>query len=209
MLQQPASWSKGFYVAFMPLYALGLQGVMRRNYHFDDVALQPYFVVAAMGLALILIGVALLIFQIVYSIANRDRLRDATGDPWHGRTLEWSTTSPPPLYNFAIIPAVHNIDPFWHEKEQGSEISKKNPNHIEYSDIHMPKNTFMGFTMAIFAGVCGFALIWHAWLTAILAFLGIVISFIYKTFTLEIDYYLPNNEVKTIELESFVKYNMS
>lgn len=200
-------WVSGFYVAFMPLYALGLQGVMRRNYHFEDVNLQPYFVIAAFGLVLILIGLALQIFQIFYSIVKSKQLVDHTGDPWHGRTFEWSTSSPPPPYNFATIPEVNSLDQFWHTKEINNGLSIQDPNFIEYNDIHMPKNTFAGFIMAMCAGVCGFALVWHAWLAAILTFLAIIVTFIHKTFSLEIDYYVKKDEVKATELRNFAKFN--
>ena len=97
-------WVTGFYVAFMPLYVLGLMGVTRRMQHFDDPSLQIWFVIAAIGAALIACGIASQIVMFVVSIRNRDKLRDLTGDPWGGRTLEWSTSSPPPDYNFAFTP---------------------------------------------------------------------------------------------------------
>lgn len=202
-----AFWVIGFYVAFMPLYALGLKGVMRRNFHFADVSLQPYFVIAAIGLVLVLIGLALQIYQIFYSIHKRDALHDHDGDPWNGRTLEWSTYSPPPYYNYATIPSVNDLDPFWHVKEHSDGIKFQDPNTIEYHDIHMPKNTFAGFIMGLSAGFCGFALVWHAWLTAGLLFLVFIVTFIHKTFNLEIDFYVKADEVKLNELTSYAKYS--
>ena len=99
-----AFWVVGFYVAFMPLYVLGLNGFMRRVNHYSDVTYQPYFIVAASGAAFILIGICLQIMQVIVSIKHRHALRDHTGDPWNGRTLEWSISSPAPLYNFAVLP---------------------------------------------------------------------------------------------------------
>ncbi len=106
-------WVTGFYVAFMPLYVLGLMGVTRRMQHFDDPSLQPWFIIAAIGALLIACGIGSQIMMFVVSIRRREELRDLTGDPWGGRTLEWSTSSPPPDYNFAFTPVVHDSDAWW------------------------------------------------------------------------------------------------
>ncbi len=107
----------GFYFAFMPLYVLGLMGVTRRLSHFDDPSLQIWFQLAAFGAFLILLGIGCFLVQLVVSFLRRDSLRDATGDPWNGRTLEWSTSSPPPVYNFAFTPRVHDGDA-WHDMKK-------------------------------------------------------------------------------------------
>ena len=114
-------WVVGFYFAFMPLYVLGLMGVTRRLQSFDDPTVHIWFVVAAFGAVLILFGILSFIVQIAVSIINREKLRDLTGDPWNGRTLEWSTSSPPPAYNFAFTPVVHDIDAWWDMKQHGYE----------------------------------------------------------------------------------------
>src|SRR5262250_1728740 len=87
-------WFVGFYFAFMPLYVLGLMGVTRRLSHFDDHSLQIWFQFAAFGAFLIALGIASFLIQLVVSFVRRESLRDTTGDPWGGRTLEWSTSSP-------------------------------------------------------------------------------------------------------------------
>jgi len=104
-------WLVGFWVAFAPLYVLGLMGVTRRISHFDDASLQIWFQVAAVGAGIVALGIAAFLMQLWVSWRNRAALRDVTGDPWQGRTLEWSTASPPPDYNFAFTPVVHDVHP--------------------------------------------------------------------------------------------------
>ena len=112
-------WLIGFYLAFMPLYVLGLLGMTRRMQHYANLSWQPYLIVAEAGALVILGGIVATIAQLVVSIRTRDRRRDLTGDPWNGRTLEWSTTSPPPAYNFATLPQVESLDAFWAMKQRG------------------------------------------------------------------------------------------
>ncbi len=155
-------WLVGFYLAFMPLYALGLLGMTRRMQHYANVAWQPYLIVAECGALVILCGIVATVAQLVVSIRTRERRRDLTGDPWNGRTLEWSTASPPPSYNFAVLPKVESLDAFWRMKQRGSP-----PPPLRYADIEMPGNSPNGFVTAFFAVVTGFALIWHIWWMAI------------------------------------------
>ncbi len=114
-------WFVGFFVAFTPLYVLGFMGMMRRMNHYDNPAWQPWLQVAAFGAVLIAIGVAHQVAQVWVSVLRRNQpaYRDITGDPWGGRTLEWATSSPPPGYNFANLPVVHELDAFAHMKETG------------------------------------------------------------------------------------------
>ncbi|MFK3616987.1 cbb3-type cytochrome c oxidase subunit I, partial [Coxiella burnetii] len=199
-------WVAGFYMAFMPLYLLGLMGVMRRLNHYADVTLQPYFIVAAIGAALIMIGILLQIAQIIVSIKNRDKLRDKTGDIWNGRTFEWSVASPAPFYNFAFIPKVEERDQYWEDKKKAKMEGRPlrvNPEHIQYKDIHMPRNTSAGFVIAMFAGVFGFAVVWHMWIPAIIGIVGVIATVIARTFSKDIDYYVKAETVKQIELQHY------
>ncbi|ACJ18333.1 cytochrome o ubiquinol oxidase subunit I [Coxiella burnetii] len=199
-------WVAGFYMAFMPLYLLGLMGVMRRLNHYADVTLQPYFIVAAIGAALIMIGILLQIAQIIVSIKNRDKLRDKTGDIWNGRTFEWSVASPAPFYNFAFIPKVEERDQYWEDKKKAKMEGRPlrvNPEHIQYKDIHMPRNTSAGFVIAMFAGVFGFAVVWHMWIPAIIGIVGVIVTVIARTFSKDIDYYVKAETVKQIELQHY------
>jgi cytochrome o ubiquinol oxidase subunit 1 len=160
-------WLIGFYVAFMPLYVLGLFGMTRRLQHYANVAWQPYLIVAEAGAILILCGILATIAQLVVSIRSRASRRDLTGDPWDGRTLEWSTTSPPPRYNFAVMPRVETQDAFAYMKQTGTAgvFPEK------YESIELPGNSPNGFITAFFAVITGFALIWHIWWMAILGIL--------------------------------------
>ncbi len=193
-------WVIGFYLAFMPLYILGLNGFMRRTYHYTDLKYQPYLIVAAVGAICVFIGILLQIIQLIVSIQNRKALRDLTGDPWNGRTLEWSVSSPAPLYNFAKLPTVNEIDSFWMEKEKHSTESQINPKKIKFKPIHMPKNTSAGFVIALFAGITGFSLVWHMLIPGLIGFFGMVIAWVSRTFVKDIDYYIDAETVRTIEL---------
>jgi cytochrome o ubiquinol oxidase subunit 1 len=156
-------WLIGFYLAFMPLYALGLLGMTRRMQHYANTSWQPFLIVAEVGAGVILIGIIATLAQLIVSIRSRDRRRDLTGDPWNGRTLEWSTASPPPSYNFAVLPKVQSLDAFWFAKEDGLTGPP-----ATYVPIEVPANSPNGFVTAFFAVVLGFALIWHIWWMAVL-----------------------------------------
>jgi cytochrome o ubiquinol oxidase subunit 1 len=153
-------WLIGFYLAFMPLYIVGLMGMTRRMQHYADLKWQPYLIVAEVGAVVILCGIVATIAQLVVSIRRREQHRDRTGDPWNGRTLEWSTASPPPEYNFAVLPQVESLDAFWALKQRGPVVPAEH-----YESIELPSNSPNGFVTAFFAVVTGFALIWHiVWL---------------------------------------------
>ena len=192
-------WLVGFYIAFMPLYFLGLMGMTRRLDHYDaSTGFHPLLVVAAIGAFVIGTGIFFQVLQLVVSIKNRERLKVTTGDPWNGRTLEWSIPCPAPFYNFAEIPVVHDRDAFWEMKQR----KLQNPNAIEkpvYKDIHMPKNTGAGFIIAMFSGVFGFAITWHITWLLIAGLIGVVITVIMRTFNKDIDYYVKPAEVEKIE----------
>ena len=187
-------WLTGFYFAFMPLYVLGLMGVTRRLNHFEDPSLQIWFQVAAFGAVLIALGILSFLIQLVVSFMRRDSLRDTTGDPWHGRTLEWSTSSPPPAYNFAFTPRIHDNDAWWDMKQRGYERPLEG-----FAAIHMPKNTAAGFVLAAISAVMGFALIWHMWLIAGVSFAVLILATIIHTFNYKRDYHIPADEVVRTE----------
>ena len=187
-------WLVGFWVAFTPLYVLGLMGVTRRVSHFEDPSLQIWFVIAAMGAVIILGGIVAFIVQIVVSIRNREALRDETGDPWGGRTLEWSTSSPPPAYNFAFTPVVHQLDAWWDMKARGYERPTTG-----YIPIHMPANTGAGVILAGISTALGFALILHIWWLAAVSFVALIVTAVAHTFNFKRDYYIPAEEVVRVE----------
>ncbi len=192
-------WFIGFFVAFMPLYALGFMGMTRRLSQHIDPAFHTLLCVAAAGAAIIALGVVCMVIQVVVSCIHRKENLDVTGDPWDGRTLEWSTSSPVPFYNFAIQPQVESRDAFWDEKEKG--IAYKKP--AKYEEIHMPKNTAAGLIIGVFSLIFGFAMIWHIWWMAIIGFAGMIISLIAKSFDTDVDYYVPVAEIEAIESKRF------
>ncbi|RGE46883.1 cytochrome o ubiquinol oxidase subunit I [Comamonas testosteroni] len=187
-------WLVGFWVAFTPLYILGLMGVTRRANHFDDPSLQIWFIIAACGAALIAAGIACFFIQLAVSIWKRNELRDETGDPWEGRTLEWATSSPPPQYNFAFTPVVHDIDAWTDMKKHGYQRPLTG-----FEPIHMPANTGAGVVIAGLSTVLGFALIWHMWPLTIASFIATVLASIIHTFNYKRDYYIPAAQVAATE----------
>ncbi|WCM86610.1 cytochrome o ubiquinol oxidase subunit I [Acidovorax sp. NCPPB 3576] len=189
-------WLIGFWMAFMPLYVLGLMGVTRRMSHFEDMSLQIWFQIAAFGAVLIALGIGSFLIQLVVSWRNREALRDTTGDPWGGRTLEWSTSSPPPAYNFAFTPQVHDNDA-WHDmKQRGYERPLSG-----FIPVHMPKNTAAGVVIAGICTVLGFALIWHMWLLAGVSFAALLIVSIAHTFNYQRDYYIDADTIARTEAD--------
>ena len=190
-------WFIGFYVAFMPLYALGFMGATRRMQSYPNMDYQPYFIVAAVGAAIIALGILCQVIQIAVSIRDRKKNADLTGDPWDARTLEWETASPVQFYNFATLPKGEELDEFWHRKQRGEAWQKP----AKYSDIHMPKNTGTGVVIGAFSLVLGFAMVWHMWVLAIIGLVGMIATFIYRTFDKDVDYWVPAAEVERIENE--------
>lgn len=191
-------WLVGFYVAFMPLYVLGFLGMTRRMQHYDIAAWRPWLIVAAGGAVLILVGIAFQIAQLVVSIRRRAELRDRTGDPWDGRSLEWATSSPPPVFNFAIPPEVHGPDAYWQQKSTGKPRQIEG-NEPHYQDIEMPRNSPTGFVCAFFATVMGFALIWHVWWMVVAGFVGAVATFVVFAWRDHDEYLIPAAEVARVD----------
>ena len=192
-------WTIGFYVAFMPLYAAGMLGMTRRLDQPPEM-FHGYLVVAAIGSGLIAIGIFFQILQLVVSIKNRNQPGyKAADDAWeNGRTLEWSIPSPVPFYNFAFTPKVDSLDQHWANKERSAETGTQ-PKMRPYEDIHMPKNTSIGFIIGAFAGLFGFAAIWQMPLLLAGSFAGIIITTIVRTFNPHPDYYVKASEVEAIE----------
>lgn len=188
-------WLIGFLLAFIPLYILGLMGATRRLSHYDaSLGWQQLFIVSGIGVMVIIAGIGLQLFQLAYSIWNRKKTIDKTGDPWNGRTLEWSTRSPAPHYNFAVIPQVSSRDPFWEAKQQKQKVSNS-----EYRPFNMPKNTGMGIAIAACSAAAGFALIWHIWWLALVGLLGIITSTIIRINDDNTEYTVTVEEIKRIE----------
>lgn len=196
-------WLVGFMLAFVPLYILGLMGATRRLDHYDaSMGWQGLFIVAGVGVAVIMAGIGFQILQIIVSIIKRKDNMDETGDPWNGRTLEWSTSSPAPHYNFALIPTVSERDPFWAQKQTGN--THKLP---QYQDIHMPKSTSMGIFIAGGSLLFGFGLIWHIWWLAIIGILGVIVLLIIRSLDENTEYVVTAAEIAAIESKRLPRKN--
>jgi cytochrome o ubiquinol oxidase subunit I len=192
-------WLIGFYVAFMPLYALGLMGMTRRMQRYDNASWQPWLIVAAIGALIILAGVVCQAVQLVLSIRRREQYRDVTGDPWNGRTLEWSTASPPPAWNYAVLPHVTSRDAFWTGKQHAQATQDKATGTREYEPIEVPKNSAIGFVNAFFAVVFGFAMIWHIWWMAILGLFGAFAAVLVFAFRDEDEIEIPAERISRFD----------
>jgi cytochrome o ubiquinol oxidase subunit I len=191
-------WFIGFYVAFVPLYVVGLMGMTRRMQHYDVAEWHPWLLVAAGGAVIILAGIILQIAQLAVSIRDRERLRDDTGDPWDGRSLEWSTQSPPPAFNFAVLPRVEGNDAYWIMKQRARRLGGLSDEPV-YSDVEMPRNSATGFVCAFFATFMGFALIWHIWWIVAVAAVGAYATFVVFAWRDRTEYVIPADEVARID----------
>ena len=187
-------WVIGYWVAWTPIYVVGLMGTTRRVRQFDDPSLQVWFVIAAIGALIILVGILAFVIQIAVSIRNREALRDTTGDPWDGRTLEWSTSSPPPPYNFAFTPVVHDLDAWYDMKSRGHSRPVEG-----FRPIHMPRNTGAGVIISALAMILGFAMVWYMWWLAALSTVALIAYSIFHTFDYDRDYFIPADEVARSE----------
>ena len=188
----------GFYVTFMPLYVVGLLGMTRRMQHYDVAAWRPWLLASAVGIAILAIGAVCQIVQLVVSIRNRAALADLTGDPWDGRSLEWSTPSPPPAFNFAVLPQVQDEEAYWTIKQRAREQARLRP-EPDYAPIEMPRNSPTGFVCAFFATLMGFALIWHIWWLVGLGGVGAFATFVAFAWRDEEEYEIPAEEVARID----------
>ena len=190
-------WFIGFYLAFMPLYALGLMGATRRMQHYADPGWQPLMLVAFAGAVLILFGIVLTVAQLVVSIRTREHRRDLTGDPWGGRTLEWSIPSPPPAWNFAVLPMVNGTDAYWTMKQKGIQPVVADAN--AYQAIEVPRSNPTGVFLAFFSVGWGFAMIWHIWWMAILGILGCIAVGLVQAWRVDNETTFSAEEVAAVE----------
>jgi cytochrome o ubiquinol oxidase subunit 1 len=191
----------GFYLTFMPFYVVGVLGMTRRLQHYDVAEWRPWILLSAVGVLVLICGVACQIIQLVVSIARRNELRDNTGDPWDGRTLEWATSSPPPVFNFAVLPPVQGAEVYWQVKQRAFEHQRL-PKEPDYQPIEMPRNSPTGFVCAFFATLIGFALIWHIWWLMIVGLVGAYATFVVFAWRDVPEYVIPAEEVARIDREN-------
>ncbi|MFI8570636.1 cytochrome o ubiquinol oxidase subunit I [Stenotrophomonas bentonitica] len=194
-------WLVGFYLAFMPLYVLGFKGMTRRMNHYGVEGYQPWLIVAAIGALVIAAGIAAMFIQFYVSVRDRKANMDLTGDPWNARSLEWATSSPPPFYNFARLPAITSLEQHWDDKQHGRAWQRQD----RYEDIHMPRNTASGVVISVFSLILCFALVWHMWVLAGIGLIGVIATFVLRSYDRDVDYYVPAAEVKQIEDAHFAQ----
>lgn len=194
-------WQIGFYVCFMPQYALGFMGMTRRIYTYNqtmgwDMGWAPLNFISTIGAFLMGAGFVFQAWQIIYSIKHGER--DVTGDAWNGRTLEWSIPSPPPAYNFAILPTIKGRDSWWYQKqEMQNGTYKQEP--VKYEPIHMPKNTGVPFIMSCFFFVAGFGFTFEWFWMGIIGLIGVAITLFVRSFQYDTDYYITVEEIERTE----------
>lgn len=190
-------WNIGFYVCFMPQYALGFMGMTRRVNEYDfDMGWQPLNVVSTVGAFLMGLAFIFQVWQIAHSIKFFKKVD--TGDNWDGRTLEWSIPSPAPLYNFARLPQVQSQDDWW-ETKQRRAAGEPEPALPPLEPIHMPKNSGIPFIMSVCWFVVGFGLVWDWLWMAIPGFIGVAACMLARSFSYDTDYYIPVDEIERTE----------
>jgi cytochrome o ubiquinol oxidase subunit I len=190
----------GFYVVFMPLYVAGLLGMTRRLQHYEVAAWRPWVLIAGFGIIIMMAAAACQVMQVVVSIRRREELRDATGDPWDGRSLEWATTSPPPPFNFAVLPNVRGAEAYWDMKQRAIEAQRLSP-EPRYEPIEMPRNSPTGFITAFFSTLTGFALIWHIWWLVGVGIVAAYAVFVWFAWRDHVEYSIPAEEVARYDRE--------
>lgn len=190
----------GFYVTFMPLYVAGLLGMTRRLQHYEVAEWRPWVIAATFGIAISGIAMICQFIQLYVSIRDRDALRDKTGDLWNGRSLEWATSSPPPVFNFAFLPEVKSEEPYWEMKQRSVRTG-----HLAdvgaYEPIDMPRNSATGFMTAFFATMAGFSLIWHIWWMVIVSLIAAYAGFVWFAWRDKDEFTVPASEVKKLDQE--------
>ena len=190
----------GFYVTFMPLYVAGLLGMTRRLQHYEVAEWRPWVVAATFGVAISGIAMICQFIQLYVSIRDREALRDKTGDLWNGRSLEWATSSPPPVFNFAFLPEVKSEEPYWEMKQRSMRTG-----HLAdigaYEPIEMPRNSATGFITAFFATMAGFSLIWHIWWMVIVSLVAAYAGFVWFAWRDKDEYTVPASEVEKLDQE--------
>ena len=188
----------GFYVVFIPLYVAGLLGMTRRLQHYDVAAWRPWVLIAGLGILIMIAAAVCQIAQLAVSIRRRAELRDEIGDPWDGRSLEWATASPPPAFNFAVLPDVRGAEPYWEIKRRAIETQQLSA-EPHYEPIEIPRNSPTGFITAFFATITGFALIWHIWWMVGLGLVAAYAVFVWFAWRDVAEYSIPADEVARLD----------
>ncbi|HEY1543055.1 MAG TPA: cbb3-type cytochrome c oxidase subunit I [Xanthobacteraceae bacterium] len=190
----------GFYAVFFPLYGAGLLGMTRRLQHYDVALWHPWVLAAGAGILFSVAAAIAQVIQLVVSIRRRNELRDELGDPWDGRSLEWATMSPPPTFNFAVLPNVRGEEPYWEMKRHAIDAQEMTA-EPRYQPIEMPRNSPTGFITAFFSTITGFALIWHIWWLVAVGLVAAYAVFVWFAWRDVEEYVIPADEVARVDRE--------
>ncbi|HLS22902.1 MAG TPA: cytochrome c oxidase subunit I [Pseudogracilibacillus sp.] len=192
----------GFHMTFFIQHFLGLMGMPRRYWVFlEDQGLDLGNLISSVGA--FLMGIASVIFIINIIVSARGE--QAAADPWDGRTLEWSVSSPPPYYNFEQLPLVRGLDPLWIEKMEGDGTI---PPGEPLDDVHMPSGSILPFLMSLGFFISGFGFIYQTdsvfWYIALYGGLAFSIAMmIIRSVKDDYGYYIPKEELeKALEGEA-------
>lgn len=193
----------GFHLTFFIQHFLGLMGMPRRYWVFlHDQGLELGNFISTIGAFFMAIGVIAFLFNVVYTAAKGEK---AGADPWDGRTLEWSISSPPPYYNFEQLPLVRGLDPLWIEKMEGDGTI---PPGEPLGDVHMPNGSILPFLMSLGFFVAGFGFIYqvdhHLWYLALYGGMAFSIGcMVVRSVKDDHGYYIPKEELqKALEGEA-------
>jgi cytochrome o ubiquinol oxidase subunit I len=190
----------GFYAVFIPLYVAGLLGMTRRLQHYDFELWRPWVLAAGVGILFMVASAVAQVVQLIVSYRQRDLLRDELGDPWDGRSLEWATASPPPAFNFAVLPNVRGEEPYWEMKRHAIDAQQMSA-EPRYEPIEMPRNSPTGFITAFFSTITGFALIWHIWWLVGVGLVAAYAVFVWFAWRDVEEYVIPADEVARLDRE--------
>lgn len=148
------------------------------------------------------VGSIVFIYNIIYTAIKEEK---ADADPWDGRTLEWTISSPPPYYNFEQLPLVRGLDPLWIEKMEGDG---KMPPGEPLDDVHMPNGSIIPFLMSFGFFIAGFGFIYQVdnsiWYLALYGGMAFAIGcMVVRSQKDDYGYYIPKEELqKAIEGEA-------
>jgi len=174
----------GFNLTFFPMHFLGFEGQPRRTYTYDSgmgwTALNR---MATIGAFIIALSVLIFLVNVIMSFR---RPVDVSADPWDARTLEWMTSSPPPEYNFAVVPEVSHLDEFWHRKyteddegrlvklPAGTAYDPDAQPDVDPRTIHMPSPSYWPMVFALALPIIGYGFVFKNWW---LLGLGVFVAF--------------------------------